>query len=162
MGLFNRKQSVEVELNEELFSEINNIHNAGGFRQMMTPDPRIPWDETAKQPLEIKGESWFAEDLAELKGGKVGEVWYPGLLIPEPSNPSDKYAVALYLIDNSNAVRKVGYIPGDIAKRVSSKISNLIVQQGQIIPVIAKILGGEQGKPNYGVRAFVKTNIIKF
>jgi hypothetical protein len=163
VGIFgNKKQQVEIELNEELFAAIKDIHGAGGFRQMMAPDPRIPWDEEAKQPLDIKGETWFTNDLAELKGGKVGEVWYPGLLIPEPSNPSDKYAVALYLIDNSNAVFKVGYIPGDIAKRVSTKISNLMVQQGQIIPIIAKILGGEPGKPNYGVRAFVKTNIIKF
>jgi hypothetical protein len=162
MGLFGKKQAVEIELNEELFASISSIHDAGGFRRMMEPDPRVPWDDNAKQPLDVIGKSWFAEDLAELKGGQIGEVWYPGLLVPEPTNPSDQFAVAIYLIDKTNAVRQVGYIPGDIAKKVSGKISELMVQKGQIVPLIAKILGGEPGKPNFGVRAFVKTNLIKF
>ena len=162
MGFFNKKQAVEIEIGQDLFRTIWKIHDAGSMRGMLENDPRVPWDDNSKQAIDIKGESWFKEDLARLKGDRIGEVWYPGLLLPDTENASDPNAVALYLIDNNYLACKVGYLPSDIAKKVSKKISNLLVSGGQVVPVIAKILGGESGKPNFGVRAWVKTNLIKF
>jgi hypothetical protein len=77
-------------------------------------------------------------------------------------NQFDKNAIALYLIDSKYEIHKVGYLPKELAANVSKPIVNLLVSQGQVIPVLAKVDGGTAEKPNLGVFAYARTEAVKF
>ena len=110
-----------------------------------------------KQDLTIVGESNYQESIALFKKG-----WSYWLLVPEQDNQYDKNAIALYLIDSKFEIHKVGYLPKEIAAKVSKPIINLLIGQGQVIPVIAKVDGATVEKPKLGVFTYARTDAVKF
>ncbi len=110
-----------------------------------------------KQDLPIVGESNYQESIALFKKG-----WSYGLLVPEQDNQYDKNAIALYLIDTKFEIHKVGYLPKELAAKVSKPIVNLLLRQGQVVPVLAKVDGGTAEKPNFGVFAYARTEAVEF
>jgi len=110
-----------------------------------------------KQDLTIVGESNYQDSIALFKKG-----WSYGLLVPEQDNEFDKNAIALYLIDSKYEIHKVGYLVKEMAKRVSKPIANLLINKGQVVPVLAKVEGGTKEKPNLGVFAYARTQAVSF
>jgi hypothetical protein len=110
-------------------------------------------------PLDVVGESFYQEDIAKLSKGQPGDKcgWFSGLLISEPRNEYDPNAVAVYLIDSSLPeieAFQVGYLPKEVAAKVTDAISKKLLEDGQVVPILARLTGGEVlGKPNYGVVA---------
>ena len=97
--------------------------------------------------FDIVGESFYQDALGQICGGKLPEgqdhecVAY---LVPEPENPHDANAAAVY-IDNL----KVGHIAAVIAPRISKALA------GRIATVDAMIIGGwisDRGDGHYGVK----------
>jgi hypothetical protein len=90
-----------------------------------------------------------------------------GFLLPEMANPHDKTAVAIYVIKRLNSgedkfeLLHGGYMDKESAKKVHKKILNLMGKD-QFIPLLTRIVGGTQEKPNFGVFAYAKTTAIKF
>jgi hypothetical protein len=80
--------------------------------------------------------------------------------IPEQDNEFDKNAVALYLIDSKFEIHKVGYLAKDVATRSSKSIANLLVNKGQVVPVLAKVEGGTKEESILGVFAYARTQAV--
>ncbi len=155
MGLFNKQKSVQIELGPKLFKAI--------VRVMEDPtgessDKNIAYaGRNIKQDLIIVGESNYQDAIALFKKG-----WSYGFLVPEQDNKFDKNAVALYLIDSEYEIHKVGYLVKEMAAKVAKPIANLLVNKGQVIPVLAKVEGGTKEKPNLGVFAYARTQAVSF
>ncbi len=84
--------------------------------------------------FDVVGESGYQDALSEICGGKTREghnLECVAYLVPEPDNPHDESAIAVY-IDNL----KVGYLPRVVTKRVAEILA------GRIISVDAVIVGG--------------------
>ena len=141
------------ELNEETFEKIIRVVQNRSVEEGVVPRG----DELT--PLDVVGESFYQEDIAKLAKGQPGEKcgWFSGLLISEPRNEFDPNAVAVYLIDASLPqveVFQVGYLPKEVAAKVTHAISKKLLEDGQVVPILARLTGGEVlGKPNYGVVA---------
>jgi hypothetical protein len=155
MGIFSKPKPVEIELGPKLFKALVKVmDDPTGSSE----DKNIAYaGRNVKQDLTIVGESNYQESIALFKKG-----WSYGLLVPEQDNQHDKNAVALYLIDSKYEIHKVGYLPKELAAKVSKSIINLLVGQGQVIPVLAKVDGGSAEKPNLGVFAYARTEAVKF
>ena len=124
----------------------------------MSKHPNIAFGgKNASQKINIVGESFYQEAISQFK-----DVRCYGFLVPDQNNAYDKNAVALYLIDKSLMIHRVGHLPRDLAAKVSQLIANLLASNNQIIPVIATIEGGTKNKPLMGVFASAKTNSIDF
>jgi hypothetical protein len=80
----------------------------------------------------------------------------------EWSNKADPNAVAIYLITKDYGVSRVGYLKKEMAKKVSQKIANLMVNEGKVIPVLAIAKVGPEKASNWGIRAYAMTDVIKF
>ena len=155
MGLFNKQKPISLELGPKLFKAIVRVMDDPTGE---SEDKQVAYSgRNFKQNLPIVGESNFQDSLAIFKKG-----WSYGLLIPEQDNPHDKNAVALYLIDTKFQIHKVGYLPKEVAQKVAKQIVNLLVGKGQVVPVLAKVEGGTQEKPNLGVFAYARTETISF
>jgi hypothetical protein len=155
MGIFSKPKPVEIELGPKLFKAIVNVmYDSTGS----TNDKNIAYaGRNVKQDLTIVGESNYQESIALFKKG-----WSYGLLVPEQDNEYDKNAVALYLIDSKYEIHKVGYLPKELAAKVSKPITNLLIAKGQVVPVLAKVDGGTKDKPILGVFAYARTDAIIF
>lgn len=155
MGVFSKPKPVEIELGPKLFKDIVKVmEDPTGS----TENKNIAYaGRNVKQDLTIVGESNYQESIVLFKKG-----WSYGLLVPEQHNQNDKNAIALYLIDTKFEIHKVGYLPKELAAKVSKPIVNLLVGQGQIVPVLAKVDGGTAEKPNLGVFAYARTEAVKF
>jgi hypothetical protein len=155
MGLFNKQKPVQIELGPRLFKAI--------VRVMEDPtgesnDKNIAYGgRNTKQNLVIVGESNFQDSIALFKKG-----WSYGLLVPEQDNEFDKNAIVLYLIDSKYEIHKVGYLVKEIAEKVAKPIANLLIDKGQVVPVLAKVEGGTKEKPNLGVFAYARTQAVAF
>ena len=155
MGIIKKSKSTEIELGPKLFKALVNV--------MADPTGNSEHKSIAyagrnvKQEISIVGESNYQEEISKFKNG-----WSYGFLVPEQDNKFDKNAVALYLIDSKYEIHKVGYLPKELAAKVSKPIANLLVNQGQIVPVIAKVEGGTKDKPELGVFASARTEAISF
>ena len=162
MGIFKRNDSrqerVEIELDSKLFEQVNSVIE---YYKIGVTDTRVPFDPDQKQAIEIVGESHFQETLQKYKGGKPGDVWVNGVLLPEPDNKFDANAVLLYLINDEYWIDPVGYLPKSVAQKVSRPISNLLVK-GQILPIKCKLVNASGTMPNIGVKAWVKSAAVKF
>ena len=108
-----------------------------------------------KKDLTIVGESNYQDSIALFKKG----LSY-GFMIPEEDNEFDKNAVALYLIDSNYEIHKVGYLAKDMAAKSSKSIANLLVNKGQVLPVLAKVEGGTKEKSSLGVFAYARTQAV--
>lgn len=97
--------------------------------------------------FEISGESFYQDTLNRICGGKTPEGherYCVAYLVPEPDNPYDKNAVAVY-IENL----KVGHIPKTIARRMSEALA------GRYATIDAVIVGGwsrARDEGHYGVK----------
>ena len=155
MGIFNKPKPVEIELGPKLFKAIVKVMDDPTGS---TENKNIAYaGRNIKQDIAVVGESNYQESIALFKKG-----WSYGLLVPEQENEYDKNAVALYLIDSKFEIHKVGYLPKELAAKVSKSIINLLVGKGQVVPVLAKVDGGSAAKPNLGVFAYARTNEINF
>lgn len=143
------------ELNEESFKNIHEVIDQRATR------PGVVSRQEDFREFEIVGESFYAQNLFQLTGGKPGKNagWFSGFLLCEPSNQFDRNAVAVYLIDTSNSryeALQVGYLPKDVAATVNRIIMSRLVNHGEVVPLLGKIFGGEgPEKANYGVSARV-------
>jgi hypothetical protein len=155
MGLFNKQKPVQIELGPRLFKAIVRVMEdpTGQFN-----DKNIAYaGRNIKQNLIIVGESNFQDSIALFKKG-----WSYGLLVPEQDNDFDKNAIALYLIDSKYEIHKVGYLIKEMAAKVAKPIANLLIDKGQVVPVLAKVEGGTKEKPNLGVFAYARTQAVLF
>jgi hypothetical protein len=155
----------KVTFDESLLMEIwSSIENH-------EPTSRVPYDEE-QQPINNVGESYRQEQISLFCEGRPGEEmdWLAGFLLPEMANAYDKNAVAIYVIKpvaskdelaNSFSILHGGYMDKESAKKVHKKILNLM-GKNQFIPLLIRIQGGSQDKPNYGVFAYAKTKVLKF
>lgn len=156
---------ISVSFGDELLGEIwNSIESH-------TPSLRILYDDE-QQPINNVGESYRQEQIANFCEGQSAEDlgWISGFLMPEMANPHDKTAVAIYAIKQTEpgidsevtfSVLHGGYMDKESAKKVHKKILNLMGKD-QFIPLLIRIVGGTDEKPNYGVFAYAKTKAIKF
>ena len=157
--------SVNIDVPDSLCEEIVEAIESH------SPSQRIPYSEE-KIPINNVGESHRQNELAELCGNKTGEEmdWLSGFLMPEILNPFDKTAVGVHAIQiNSNNspgekkfnVVQVGYMEEESAKKVHKKILNLLGKD-QYVPLLIRMTGGTNEKPNYGAFPYVMTDKIKF
>lgn len=155
MGIFNKPKPVEIELGPKLFKAIVRVmDDPTGSAE----DKTVAYaGRNVKQDLIIVGEGNYQESIALFKKG-----WSYGLLVPEVDNQHDKNAVALYLIDSKYEIHKVGYLPKELAAKVSKSIIKLLTGQGQVVPVLAKVHGGTVEKPHLGVYAYARTEAVEF
>ena len=155
MGIFSKPKPVEIELGPKLFKAIVKVmDDPTGSAE----NKNIAYaGRNVKQEVAIVGESNHQDSIAQFKKG-----WSYGLLVPEQDNQYDKNAVALYLIDSKYEIHKVGYLPKELAAKVAKPITNLLIGQGQIVPILAKVDGGTAEKPNLGVFAYARTEAVKF
>lgn len=155
MGIFNKSKPVELELGPKLFKAIVKVmDDPTGSSE----DKNVAYaGRNVKQDLTIVGESNYQDSIALFKKG-----WSYGLLVPEQDNQYDKNAVALYLIDSKYEIHKVGYLPKELAAKVSKPIINLLIGKGRVVPVLAKVDGGTKDKPNLGVFAYARTESVTF
>jgi len=149
--------SVPDELVEELCAAIE-FHRAS---------ERILYSE-AKIPLNNVGESYVQDGLRELCQGKPGEEveWLAGFLMPEILNPFDKNAVSVHATivwpeTNEIEVFRVGYLDKESAKKVHKKLLSLLGKD-QYIPLLIRMTGGTEEKPNYGAFPYAMSDAIKF
>lgn len=95
--------------------------------------------------LEVVGESHYRSALASLTGGEaVSGLRVRAVLLPEPGNPHDPYAVRVE-INNHH----VGYLPRDDARRYQPALLP-ITAAGQMPLCLGRIFGGGPNR-NYGV-----------
>ena len=138
--------------------KLNDIHAVIDRREII--EGVLPRDEDFTE-LEVVGESFYLAGLSNLANGKPGSEagWFSGFLLPEPQNKYDRNAIAVYLIDTRGGVFKttqVGYLGREEAAELGPAISGHINKTGEIIPLLGRIIGGEnESKPNYGVIARV-------
>ena len=155
MGLFGKQKVVSIDLGPSLFKAVVKVMEDPTGQ---SDDKRVAYaGRNHKQDLTIVGESNYQEAIAKFKKG-----WSYGLLVPEQDNPHDKSAVALYLIDSKYEIHKVGYLSKELAAKVAKPIASLLVEKGQVIPVLTKVEGGTKEKPTMGVFAYARTKSVLF
>lgn len=193
MGLFGRSKIVEENLvkvvyGSEFMSGLDRAKSVGATGVTISfPDELLGEIETAirshagsmsvlydeeMQFLDVVGESFHQDSISEIFGrfarnddGTIGE-WFSGFLLPEPLNPHDPNAVAVFLITESVEepgfdVVQVGYLGREQAKKVQKKVIKFL-NGGAIIPLLMKITGGVPDRPSFGVIARAKTKVFRF
>lgn len=184
MGLFQKLASlgtepnkvIDVQFDSTYLDQISNISASRAQLNLTFPGDllqeiadaienhqataRIPYVEEM-QFLDVVGESFHQDALMDLDIN-FPEEWFAGFLVPEPFNQFDKNAVMVLLIKPDDlSVLQVGHLSKEQAKKVHNKICKLLVND-QYVPVLMKIKGGDDEKPNFGVLARAKTNKITF
>lgn len=140
-----------VEINQSTFKKIIQV-----IEQRAVVSGVVPRMESAIK-LDVVGESFYQDDLQKLAKSQPGSAagWFAGLLIAEPRNEYDPNAVAVYLLDQTDSeidACQVGYLPKDSAKQFSLAIMQRLQTQGEVVPVLAGLNGGEgPDRPAYGV-----------
>ncbi len=134
------------------------------------PRPQILYS-TNQQAINNVGESYRQNEIAAFCENLPGEKmpWLAGFLLPEMANPNDKTAVAVYVIKPRKTggdeppfdILHAGYMDRESAHKVHRKLLNLM-GKNLFIPLLIRITGGTQEKPNYGVVPYAMTDSIKF
>lgn len=96
------------------------------------------------ESLEIKGESFYQENLSQIVR-EVGRRVH-AVLVPEPDNPYDKNAVAVWV----NGLQ-VGHLGREDAAVYQSPISRLQEEEGQPIALNGRLFGGERAESRVGI-----------
>lgn len=97
--------------------------------------------------LEVKGESRRQEQLHQIVRDMGREV--PAVLAPEPDNPHDKNAVAVWV-----AGLHVGYLSREDAEVYQPGVMRLVEQEGKPVALMGRILGGDPDRPSLGIFLF--------
>ena len=82
--------------------------------------------------LEVVGESYRQDELSRIVGGRTEEyVEHPviAVLMPEPSNPHDPNAIAVWVHGGA----QVGYLPRELAARYRPGLLALQAKYGRLI-----------------------------
>ncbi len=98
--------------------------------------------------IDVVGESHYQDNL-EIVASESGRGWDDDLqawVVPEPDNPHDKNACAIYIDD-----LKVGYLRRQNAKEFKELIKLLDLDKYSKIGVKARLVGGTNNKPSFGV-----------
>jgi len=165
-----KAQSITIDFPQELMRDIDEAISGHGGVENILYDHEM-------QFLDVVGEAQHQEDLLEILRAdeadsieweleREGSDWYAGFLMPEPYNQFDQNAVKVLLINPDREVNEfyivqVGYLAREQAKKVHKKVIGLL-DQGKVIPVLLKIIGGTPEKPSVGVVARAKTKAVKF
>jgi hypothetical protein len=165
-----KAQSITIDFPQNLMKEIDNAIGVHQATENVLYDDEMHF-------LDVVGEAQHQEDLLEILRAdeadskeweleREGSDWYAGFLMPEPYNRFDPNAVKVLLINLSSEDEKfyivqVGYLAREQAKKVHKKVIGLL-DQGKVIPVLLKIIGGTAEKPSVGVVARAKTKSVKF
>ena len=125
------------------------------------------------QSLQVVGESFRGDAFQALTDhyrqrnadGEI-DVWFSGVLLPEPSNQYDPHAIMVVLFDQNHPSKDftplhVGYIDREDAGKHQSKIIEMW-KRSTVIPLLIRVKGGTSEKPNYGILAKAKTSAIRF
>ena len=108
------------------------------------------------ESLEVRGESRHQDLLHAIAGGRSAGWGEPPIevvatLVPEPLNPYDQHAVAVFVGDD-----RIGYLDRDDAALYEPGISRLTQLTGRAVAVRGVLIGGftmEDGtQANYGIR----------
>ena len=97
----------------------------------------------------VAGESFYQEALQAIKhSGPSGRVpvEFTAFLIPEPHNPHDANAIAVF----HRGCGQVGYLPREDAARFRP-IADRLIARGRCIACPAHLTGGTADKPYIGV-----------
>src|SRR5665811_2274272 len=92
--------------------------------------------------LEVRGESYHQDELRFIVENIGREV--PAILVPEPQNPHDSNAVAVWV-----AGLLVGHLPRELAPTFQPAAQRLMKEEGQPIALMGRIVGGDQGRPSF-------------
>jgi len=161
------KVMTSVTFPDGFFEELTSVIETHKVSEM------FPYAET-KTPIEIVGESFYQDAISEFCNRQPGEDlgWVQGFLVPEMANSYDKTAVAIYVVKRTEpkadnlendlfAIVHAGYLAKETARKVHKKILHLL-GLNQYIPLLIRIHGGTEKKPNYGVFAFAMSEKIDF
>lgn len=152
-------------ITEDLLREI--LHACSSHSET----PHVLFSE-GLQYVHVVGESFrtdtfygLARKYQENPNGEIDR-WFYGFLFPEPTNPYDRNAIMVYLIDEDKLGKKikaqhVGYIEKVDAARFQPKIL-AHWSRGKVIPLLLRIHGGTPEKPNFGVAAQAMTSGMRF
>lgn len=108
---------------------------------------------------EVVGESKYQDALQKVAGEKDSDQkshFCVALIVPEPSNPFDKNACAIF-IDGM----KVGYLPRLFAADYVSQLKANKLKKTAVLSVDAEIVGGWRrrgSEGNYGVKLDLKVD----
>jgi hypothetical protein len=149
------------ELNENTYHQVLAVIEA---RSAVEKNVLARSDEY--QEIEVVGESFYTEDIRTLvsKVKDYENVWFSGLLVPEPDNKYDRFAIAVYIIDTtSKPLRcvKVGHIAKDEARQIQPRLMKLLAEKKKIVPLLTRIKGGSGQKENFGVFARAYTSLAR-
>lgn len=123
--------------------------------------------------LRVVGESFRGEAFQFLRGkyqtqstDEEIDVWFSGVLLPEPKNKYDVHAIMVVLIDRTeeNGTLKplhVGYIAKEDATTLQPKLIKLR-NEGKVIPLLIRVNGGTISKPNFGILAKATSKAVTF
>lgn len=98
--------------------------------------------------LEVVGEASYQDALTKLADTRADLI---ALLVPEPDNPYDSSAVAVFVMDDALDDPKVGYLPREVAAVYQDGVVSLIRQYRAIPALRARLVGGEPWKPHIGI-----------
>lgn len=104
--------------------------------------------------VEVVGESFYQEAFEEIVGPRrhqSANAEVMAFLIPEPDNPHDPEAVAVFVqLPHQGDIRKVGHLSRHSAQRYRSVLRR-VVDQNQVPACNARITGGwYRGKSDQG------------
>lgn len=163
MGLFGGTKNSIVKVDRDLMGKVyatmykmggHQVDEVDGFR----PSPEVLYEDVKGLKIDVVGESKYQDNLKKIR---KGEEWSRGILKTEPSNPIDNNAVQVILMSKNYEPLVVGYVPKELAKKLSKQILNF-ESKGKVIPVLAKLAGGDKNFPEVGVTVWVKSGQIKF
>ncbi|MDH3248460.1 MAG: HIRAN domain-containing protein [Acidimicrobiia bacterium] len=92
--------------------------------------------------LEVKGKSFHQDELRYIVKTMGREV--PAILVPEPDNPYDPNAVAVWV-----AGLLVGHLSRDEAPAFQLAVQRLMKEEGDPIALMGRIVGGERDRPSF-------------
>lgn len=153
---------ISQELMQEIGKSVRGHHSS---------DRVLYSDE--KQYLHIVGESFRGEAFQALRtkyqsdgADEEIDVWFSGVLLPEPTNQYDPHAIMVVLFDPDRGnggitPLHVGYIERESAAKHQSQIIKLW-KESKVIPLLLRVNGGTSDKPSFGISARAMTSAIRF
>lgn len=118
---------------------VRKLSGDAAQRQAHSAIPRRPTRlDLGREDIEVSGESYRREAIANVFSSAArplgGVIMRTALLVAEPANPYDRFAVAVY-VDGQH----VGYIPADQAPRVQAVVNAHASATGEHFVVPARL-----------------------
>ena len=151
--------------------DVAKRHDKGSGECKKSP---LVLDQDDQRSIKVTGESHFTDSFNFLREkyqdpNLETEIsnWFTGVLLAEENNPFDRNAVSVLLIDREGArsgeyrAFQVGYVAKELAGHIQPQILSFR-DKGKMTPLLIRLHGGTNLKPNFGVVALVLTSKIKF